>query len=66
MSIMLKNFDIYKLKPGMRVQSFETKHEGEIALVDIDAQIVWIKWSPNQSIVPHTLSKLNNVFSIDQ
>ena len=62
---MLKNIDINHLRIGMRVQSFTTRHEGEIALVDVPLHVVWIKWSLNHAMVPHLHRKLDDVFTID-
>lgn len=58
---LLKN-----IKAGTRVQSFNTTHDGEITLVDVEAKIVWIKWKPNMAILPHKHPAwVNDIFPVD-
>jgi hypothetical protein len=65
MPVTLKSHNLDDLKVGMRVQSFSTRNNGEIAMVDVESGVVWIKWNVTGSIIPHPHKKLDDVYTID-
>jgi hypothetical protein len=64
-SISLSQRSLDTLRVGTRVQSFSSSHGGEVAMVDIPSDIIWIKWEPNGAMLPHYRQKLTDVFDVD-
>ena len=64
-SIALSHRSLPAIRVGTRVQSFSNSHGGEIAMVDIPEDIIWIRWEPNNAVLPYYHNKLTDVFSID-
>ena len=63
--VTLKHYKLKDLKLSMRVQSLSSKYAGEVVMIDIKANTVWIKWDVGGTIVPYSHDQLHDIFSVD-